>query len=250
MKNLQVSMAIILLLSITTYASSSDENITRMNGDYYADQFNLYLNKAIATGIQTSVNLPLYAYGTKLFVVRDTLGELAGYMYEGYNIVDTTRMDTALYWIKEGISNCPDRLDLYFGLATCCLWSDDSDEMLTVLEKVMLQEKKNNRKWLWTKDEQIPDTIDYVFERIQEDYERFLNAEMMEHAENLVSMAIKYFPEREEYMNDMAVIYYIRQDFNEALKYFKKALEINPNDELIKANINKVEQVINEQQNH
>ena len=47
-----------------------------------------------------------------------------------------------------------------------------------------------------------------------------------------------------EYVNNMAVICYMRNDYKQAMKYFKKALKLNPGDELIKANIEYLEDVL------
>ena len=172
------------------------------------------------------------------FTLTDTVtGGPAGYMYEGYFITDSAQVGSAVMTLHEGIRKFPNRLDLYFGLATTYLYIDQPDWMICIVEEAMKQSKKNKGIWLWTGDEQVPDTIDYMFERVQEDFARFWEAEDLERCERVAQMAVKYYPTRAEYWNNMGAVAMWKNDKKKAMKYFRKALKLNPNDELIKANI-------------
>jgi len=218
-------------------------------GDFYADEFNYHLNQGLKSGITLATELPVYAYGTDIFTLQDTIneGETAGYMFEGYTIVDSAHIDTAVAWLHEGIKDCPNRLDLYLGLATCHLYCLEIERMMDVLEQIMKQEKKNKGKWRWTGEEKLEFGEDIVYDRIQEDYTRFVEAEMLDEAEQLARLAMKYYPQRSEYVNDLAGVYYYRNQYEEAMKLFKKALKLSPKDELIQANIEILERAIHEQ---
>lgn len=213
-------------------------------GDAYADIFNEHLNKGLKSGITMSVDLPLYAYGEDVMTLEDTVnGGAAGYLYNGYTIVDRAQVDSAFMWLNKGIQAFPDRLDLYLGLATAHLYCLDVDKMLNVLEQAMKQEVKNKGKWLWTEDEKVDKDEDILFSRIQEDFSRFLEAEDLDNAEKLARMAMTYFPKRAEYVNDLGTVYIYRNNLEEGLKYYKKALKLAPDDELIKGNIEYLEKV-------
>ena len=236
---------LILAIFLFTVAISACTAEPTKNGDYYAAEFNEHLNKGLHSGITMSVESPLYAIGEQAFTLQDTItGGPAGYMYNGYTIVDSTQVDTAVIILKEGIARCPNRLDLYLGLATCYLYCLDSENMIEVVGQALKQERKNKGKWQWSEDEQLSDSTDLVFSRVQEDYSRFIEADQLDNAERLVNIAVKYFPKRAGYWNDLAGIYYYREDYKTALDYFRKALKLNPNDELIKANIEYVEQLL------
>lgn len=217
----------------------------RKSGDYYASQFNYYLNQSLHSGIQMATSLPLYAYGTDVMTIQDTInGGVAGYLYQGYAIVDSARMDSAIYWINVGIEKCPNRLDLYLGLASFYLYCDQSDNMLSTLERAMCHERKNKGRWLWTMDEPVSEKSILVL-RVQEDYARYIEAENLEGAETLTKLALKYYPTQCEYINNMAVIRYMQEDYAGAMSYFKMALQQNPDDEIIQGNIQYLEQLIN-----
>ena len=213
-------------------------------GDEYAEVFNEHLNAGLKSSITMSVELPLYAVNTNVYTLQDTVtGGPAGYMYEGYFITDSLQVDSAVMTLNEGIAKFPNRLDLYFGLAATYLYIDQPDKMNDIVELAMKQEKKNKGKWLWTADEPVPDDIDYVYERVQEDFARFWAAEDLKRCEHVAEMAVKYYPKRAEYWNNMGVVAIWKEDFSEkpnfkkAMKYFQKALKLKPDDELIKANI-------------
>ena len=178
--------------------------------DEYADLFNEHLNAGLQSSITMTVDLPLYAVNTQVFTLTDTVtGGPAGYVYNGYMITDSAQVDSATMILKEGIR----------------------------LEMAMKQSKKNKNMWLWTGDEQVPDSIDYMYERVQEDFARFWTADDLERTEHVAQMAVKYYPTRAEYWNNMGAVAMWKNDKKKAMKYFQKALKLNPNDELIKANI-------------
>ena len=237
----------ILLLLAAAYMSAANPV---MSGDDYANMFNEHLNNGLHSGITMSVELPLYAYGEQVFTLQDTVsGGEAGYMYNGYTIVDSAQVDSAVNILREGIAKYPDRLDLYLGLASCYLYCLDSKNMIEVVGLALQREsKKNKGKWLWSNNERLAKTEDILFSRVQEDYSRFVEANQLDDAERLANIAVEYFPKRAEYWNDLAGIYFYRKDYKTALEYFHKALKLSPNDELIKENIVYAEELLNQQQ--
>lgn len=218
----------------------------KKDGDYYATRFNYYLNQAIQSSMQITAELPLYAYGTSVYTLQDTIeGKASGYMYQGYQIVDSLCLDSAIHYINLGIKRCPNRLDLYLGLASCYLYCDNHIDMIKTLERAMRQSKKNKNQWLWS-EEETPPAEDILFDRIQEDFGRYLNAEMYENALQLTKMVIKYAPKRAEFHNNLAVIAYMRGDYNLALKHFQDANRLNPDDQIIIKNIQHLQKEISE----
>lgn len=212
-------------------------------GDEYANLFNEHLNAGLQSSITMTVDLPLYAYGEQVITLEDTVnGGAAGYLYNGYTIVDRAQVDSAFMWLNKGIQSFPNRLDLYLGLATAHLYCLEVDKMLNVIEMAMKQEVKNKGKWLWTADEKVDKDEDILFSRIQEDFSRFLEAEDLDNAEKLARIAMSYFPKRAEYVNDLGVVYVYRGNLEEALQCYKKALKLSPKDELIKDNIEYIEE--------
>lgn len=218
----------------------------KKDGDYYATRFNYYLNQALKSSMHITAELPLYAHGTSVYTLQDTTeGKATGYMYLGYRIVDSLRLDSAIHYINLGIKRCPNRLDLYLGLASCYLYCDNHIDMIKTLERAMRQSKKNKNQWLWS-EEETPPAEDILFDRIQEDFGRYLDAEMYENALRLTKMVLKYVPKRAEFHNNLAVIAYMRGDYNLALKHFQDANRLNLDDQIIIKNIQHLQKEISE----
>jgi tetratricopeptide (TPR) repeat protein len=98
---------------------------------------------------------------------------------------------------------------------------------------------------LWSDDE-TPPANDILFDRIQEDFGRYLDAEMYEEALQLTNMVLKYYPKRAEYHNNLAVIAYMRGDYQLALKHFQDANRLNPDDQIIIGNIQYLQEKLSE----
>lgn len=226
--------------------SSDEYAVSLKSGDEYAELFNEHLNKGLQSAITMSVELPLYAYGENVFTLQDSTKEsgIAGYVYNGYTITDSAQVDSAFLYLNRGIEAFPNRLDLYLGLATAHLYCMEIDQMLNVLEAAMKQEQKNKGKWLWTTDEKVKKKEDILFARIQEDFGRFLEADDLDDAFRLARTAMEYYPKRAEYVNDAGTVFIYRNNLEEGLKYFKKALQLSPKDELIKKNIEYIEEAM------
>lgn len=219
---------------------------TVKDGDYYASQFNYYFNQSVRTRMRIAKKLPWNADEEEAMELQDTLsGEISGYMFQYYSVDYPLFCDSAMYWIRLGIKKFPNRLDLYLGQVSAYLLYGNAGGMIKVLDSALQQETVNNRDWLWMGDEKITIQEDLLFLRVQEDFNRFLNAEMYDEAELLVSMALRNYPKRAEYANDMAAIYYMQGDYNKALMWFEKAYKLNPQDELIKENIEYVKLLLN-----
>ena len=157
---------------------------------------------------------------------------------ETINVGDAQDLDAYIGGVRFATKTTTDGGYLY------CL---DSKNMIEVVGLALQRERKNKGKWLWSNDEELADTMEILYTRVQEDYRRFVEADQLDDAERLANIAVKYFPKRAEYWNDLAGIYFYREDYKKALEYFYKALKLSPNDELIMANISYVEELLNQQ---
>lgn len=218
----------------------------KRNGDYYACRFNYYLNLGLKTSLTTSKDLPLYAYRDSKFTISDTEdNEQKGFIYNAYIIVDSSLLHTAINWIKLGIENCPNRLDLYLGLVECYFICNENTKEKEILEQALVRQKRNKGKWLWLEDIAILDNfLNPLFDRFQEELGYYLQAKQFEEAEQLIQLARKYYPKRAEFVNDLAIIYYFQEFYETALMYSQEALKLNPSDELIKTNICRIMDLI------
>lgn len=211
-------------------------------GDFYADNFNVHLNKAIMSEVALSGYLPLYV-GEEYQIARDSTNSNELYMYDGYSVVDSLELDTAIAWLQKGIEECPQRLDLRLGLSSTYRTLDNGAMMLSTMEQTIDWLMSNKKKKVtWTSDITV-DPEEMAVESAIHDY--FVNCEYSSSHKHLaikfVDLGIRYNPNYAIFYNDKAVILLDNGDNDGALKLMKKALELAPDDELIRSNIEYLE---------
>lgn len=213
-----------------------------LDGDYYAAQFNYYANQGLAMGLCTSQELPLYV--EQSMTLSDSLGNLAGYMYGGEMAMDTLLMDSAITWLNKGITLFPERLDLRIGLSTTYRMMDDGDKMYaTMYETVDWVMTHPKMQYTWTSDEKLGTDDTPIESTIQDYFANCYYSGFWQHlAESFADLGLRYNPKSAIFINDKAVLLLDKDDVKGALKLMKKALKISPKDELIKDNIDYLEQ--------
>ncbi|MBQ0082430.1 MAG: hypothetical protein KBT41_04025 [bacterium] len=267
MKTKHALLIMALLVCCSIYVSANEEYNTRFNnavddslalakkvladweqngphdGDFYAAYFNLYLNQGIEFGMCLFPSLPLYYRGDPM-TMTDSLGNVVSYLYSGVMKVDTLIVDTAIRWLNEGIKLFPERLDLRFGLSTTYAMLDNGDSMYSVMRQTVEWVMANPAVQLtWTSDKELEDKDKTIESTIQDYISNCYNTVDWTHlAESFVELGLRYLPKSYILTNDKAVILMDKGDMKGALKTLKKAQRLNPEDELIKENIEFVKQ--------
>ncbi len=151
-----------------------------------------------------------------------------------------TFMDSAFMYIRKGIALYPNRLDLRFG----------EIHMLGEIENFELQADKiietishsaiNNNNWLWKQDEKIEGGKEVLLSSIQ-DYQITIfntnNDSIRNYALEIANGILEYYPDHVESLCNAAVVYSYQKDYDKSLKYLKKALTIDPEDNIIILNL-------------
>ena len=65
--------------------------------------------------------------------------------------------------------------------------------------------------------------------KIMEDYEELIEVGLYDKALNLIDYALKIDPDNDDVLNDKAVVYSNLDEDDKSLLYYKKSLEVNPN---------------------
>lgn len=181
--------------------------------------------------------------------------------YVGFQVWKKNRYDAAFYaekvnlalqnnqpqeafnFVNEGIFLFPQHLDLRFGKTYMCQMLGDvqciKDEMLKILQF----SAKNNNQWLWLNDE--PKDNEFmlgILQNYQKDFWENGNlAEMREIAEAVLN----YFPDNVESLNTLAISYLAEENWQDAEPYLKTAHQINPDDEIVNKNLQKLTEMKN-----
>ena len=217
------------------------------DGDYYAAHFNIHQNQAFNYIMNVSKYIPLYL-GENYMVMKDSLGNDAGYMYTGITLKDEIQLDSAITWIKKGIEKFPQRLDLRMGFSTLYRMLDDAGKMYSVMEQTVNWLIENpNAQLTWTSDSTIERNL--VIEDSMQDYfaNCYYSTAHKDYAEKFADLGLRFSPKSAVFWNDKAVLKLDKDDIKGALELMEKALTFNPDDELIKGNIDHLKKMLEEE---
>ena len=217
------------------------------DGDYYAAHFNIHQNQAFNYIMNVSKYIPLYL-GENYMVMKDSLGNDAGYMYTGITLKDEIQLDSAITWIKKGIEKFPQRLDLRMGFSTLYRMLDDAGKMYSVMEQTVNWLIENpNIQLTWTSDSTIERNL--VIEDSMQDYfaNCYYSTAHKDYAEKFADLGLRFSPKSAVFWNDKAVLKLDKDDIKGALELMEKALTFNPDDELIKGNIDHLKKMLEEE---
>lgn len=183
--------------------------------------------------------------------------------YVGFQVWQKNRYDAAFYaeqvnlalrnnqpqeafnFVNEGILLFPQHLDLRFGKTYMCQMLGDVKCIKDELLKILQFSAKNNNQWLWINEETKDNEFMLgILQNYQKDFWENGNlAEMREVAEAVLN----YFPDNVESLNTLAISYLIEGNWQEAEPYLKTAHQINPDDEIVNKNLQKLAEIKTQQ---
>ena len=183
--------------------------------------------------------------------------------YVGFQVWQKNRYDAAFYaeqvnlalrnnqpqeafnFVNEGILLFPQHLDLRFGKTYMCQMLGDVKCIKDELLKILQFSAKNNNQWLWINEETKDNEFMLgILQNYQKDFWENGNlAEMREVAEAVLN----YFPDNVESLTTLAISYLIEENWQEAEPYLKTAHQINPDDEIVNKNLQKLAEIKTQQ---
>ena len=204
--------------------------------EMFIAHFNYYFNESrkemIGMGTQPGKGQNL--------TLRDTAtNETAGFMYTHVTYEDSLFVIAQRY-IEEGISKNPNRLDMHFGRLYALREAGYLEEHVEGILSVIDLHQQNQSRWRWTDDKIITEG-EKMFKGSIQDYNHALfNLEETPYREGIEKISRKMmelYPKDIENYSNIGVCRLIDQNYAEALSFFKKASDINPNDAIVLSNI-------------
>lgn len=204
------------------------------DAEIFALQANYHFQKVLNEEIVLSDTEP--GDGREYLLTKDSLG-VQRYLYSEIRI-DSTELKAAQAALAEGILNHPDRLDLRLGKITVHLYVAEHDLAVQEVTSALERSLKNQNRWTNTLDEPIEtDGVSYLRECIQDYLEQLIEADDLASAERMIDDCIKSYSKDAVFLTDKGVLRFYADDLKDALKWFRKARRIAPDDMLITANI-------------
>jgi len=134
----------------------------------------------------------------------------------GTILSEKKRYRQAIPYLKKAIKSKPQKYEAYHNLGNCYFWLDNPDSAF-ILYKIHF--KGTNGP-----DDRLASGFAYY--KIGQDYGKVRNN--LQQAIYYITKAVEQEPENATYYNDLGVAFGMAQDFQKALGYFEKMLELDP----------------------
>ena len=214
-----------MVSSIRQIQASGDDSPER-----YIVEFNYYFHISDKSEgpIHLSAKLPDDEDVTSFFELRDSVGNISGYIY-GVSNYDPVISDSGIAIISQGIELYPYRLDMRLGkiyaLGKYKRWEDFYNEIMSMLDYT----EKHHDSWQYPDEDEpmghiiINSVLGYE-KKLFEQYEKKKDANVNDvvilgYIRDIATKTMKVYPESFYFMNIMAVSFNIEKDYSNALKW-------------------------------
>lgn len=202
--------------------------------EYYIAAFNFYFRESQQEIVQLTKNEP--EQNQEALILIDSLGNKSGYMYSHISSSDSL-FNISQKIIDNGIKLFPDRLDLRFGkihtLGRLEKFEKFTNEILLTIDHSI----KIKHKWHWSNDKILDDSENFLINAIQDYQNTLFQAESDDNLKKVAKKMYDTFPNNLFVISSYGVTFLIEGKNKEALKLYLKAEKINPNDSIVLNNI-------------
>ncbi len=174
-------------------------------------------------------------------------GEAIGFMgsrsdYDEKLIVDGIRRSQKA--LKKHFNS---RLDIHFGIVAIAERVNRWDIVGDQLVEMLVTSRKIDNKWIWGPINSMEgDPQEFMIQNILPRTHAMFRADTPETDKELkkVSKAlVKYYPKVIYGYANLGVYHLVNKEYDTAEKYLKQALKIDPNDEIVKGNLQRLEEL-------
>ena len=222
-----------------------NKTILYENPEYYV----ILLNYVISKGDKSQL---VIAQGTPTgddIAIKNNESDEIGFIGSrgGY---DETLIVNGITTTQEALDSFNYRLDIHFGIVSLAEEIKRWDIVETQIIKMLETSKEINNKWTWGSINSMDgDPKEFMIQNILSRTStlfRTNNTAADSALENISRAMIRYYPEIIYGYANLGSLYMATKKYDKAAEYYKQAIEIDPNDEIILENIKKLEELRNQ----
>jgi tetratricopeptide (TPR) repeat protein len=172
-------------------------------------------------------------------------GDVVGFMGDRQVVKDEIILK-ALNETQKALQYFNDRLDIRFGIIHIAQKFDYWDILQRQLSEILVQSKIINNRWKWGSINSMDgDPREFMLENVQSKINELFYKEN-ENADNAIEsvskVMIKEYPDVIYGYSNLGALYLAQSNFDLAEKYLNLALSIDPNDKIVKGNLDFLKQ--------
>lgn len=211
------------------------ENSNPNDPELFTSYFNYYFQRSK----YTMLNMGSKPIGEESLQIKDSTDKVMGFLVEK-TYFKPELLDQGFEWINNGIKKYPSRLDMRFGKIYALGQSEDWKGFTgEILESIQYSDEINN-KWTWTNNEPVEDAENFFLGSIQGYQSQLYNTEedsLLKNMRQISEQVLKYYPNHVESLSNISVTYMLTGQYAEALPPLLNAEKIAPNDIIVLSNI-------------
>ncbi len=207
------------------------------NPEYYVVLLNYVISKGRHTGVAVATGAPKE---NDFGLHGKESGEAVGFIgprekYDKQLIVDGLRKtENALTYFKS-------RLDIYFGMVVVAERIERWDIVGDLLIRVLETSREIDNKWTWGSINAMEgEPEEFMIQNIVSKTTTLFHAENQQADEIFIKVSkamIEHYPNKVYGYANLGTMYLAKKEYEQAERYYKEALEIDPNDQVILGNL-------------
>lgn len=167
--------------------------------------------------------------------IKDPVGFIFGGTYH-----DPELLNKAFDWINQGIEKHPNRLDMPFGKIHMYGEIEDYENFTEQIIHTINYSAVNKNQWTWADSKPLDKPKEIMLGSLQDYQIKLYNTEsddLLDNMKRIAETVLNLYPEHVESLSNLAIVYILRKQFDQALEPLFKAKKINPKDYVVLGNI-------------
>jgi tetratricopeptide (TPR) repeat protein len=205
------------------------------DAELYVAYFNFYITRS-RTEI---ISIGREQKGSESLKISDSASKNIGFINSNAKY-ENKYLNTGFSYIDTGIYKFPARLDMRFGKIYMLGEINDYQNFTNEIIATINYSQTINNKWTWTDNKPVDDPEKFMLSSVQGYINQLYdtnNDSLLDNMKKISEAVLKYYPDHVESLSDLAIVYILQNNYDNALELLLKAEKLAPEDYVVLNNI-------------